>query len=334
MGEIPGFWAGAARFGRAVPLGAVARRSGGFRALVERGEDGLVALGMKREVARAWVSHAPVPTHGTAVVLGDPRYPKRLAELDFPPPFLCVEGDVDALASAHTSVVGTRACTARGAAVAWSLGAALADTGDAVVSGLARGIDGAAHRGALTTGRTVAVVAHGLPFTAPPSHRRLRAEIAACGAVVSPFFDSVEPRPHTFPMRNPVVAGIVSAVVVVEAPERSGALITARAAADFGRDVFVLRGRPGASASLGTAGLEIDGAVPIDSVVDLLRQRANWPVMTGLLRHLVEGESLEAIAARRNTPVQALLEAVGRLERDGVIVRRPGQRYALGQGWS
>lgn len=332
MGEIPGFWAGAARFGRAVPLGREARLHGGFSALVERGEGWLVGLGMRREVARAWVSHAPVATRGEALVLGDPRYPERLTELDFPPPFLCVEGDVAALAHARTSVIGTRACTARGAAIAWSLGAALADTGDVVVSGLARGIDGAAHRGALTTGRTVAVVAHGLSFTAPPSHRRLRAEIAAAGAVVSPFFDDLEPRPHTFPMRNPVVAGIVSSVIVVEAPERSGALITARAAADFSRDVFVLRGPPGAS--LGTAGLEIDGAIAIDSVLDLLRRRAGWPVITGLLAHLVEGESLESIAARRKLPVQELLEAVGRLEREGVVVRRPGQRYALGQGWS
>ncbi len=334
MGEIPGFWAGAARFGRAVPLGREAKHHGGFAALVERGEGGLVALGMLREVARAWVNHPPVATRGVAVVLGDPLYPRRLAELDFPPPFLCVEGDATALQAAHTSIVGTRACTARGAAIAWSLGAALADTGDVVVSGLARGIDGAAHRGALTTGRTLAVVAHGLPFTAPPSHRRLRAEIAESGAVVSPFFDHVEPRPHTFPMRNPVVAGIVSSVIVVEAPQRSGALITARAANDFGREVFVLRGPTGASASEGAAGLEIQGAVPIDSVLDLLRRRANWPVMTGLLAHLVEGESLESIAQRRKLPVQDLLEAVGRLEREGVVVRRPGQRYALGQGWS
>jgi DNA processing protein len=174
----------------------------------------------------------------------DDEFPAQLRVLPETPEVLYVRGALvreDALAVA---VVGSRRATEYGESVAEELGAQLAARGVTVVSGLARGIDSAAHRGALRAGgRTVAVLGSGADVIYPPENRRLAALIEGSGAVLSQFAPGTPPLPHHFPLRNRVIAGLALAVVVVEAAERSGALITARLAAEFGREVMAVPGR-------------------------------------------------------------------------------------------
>ncbi len=190
----------------------------------------------------------------------DPRYPALLASIPSPPE-LDVRGALlptDALAIA---VVGSRQATAYGIEVAETLAGELAARGVTIVSGLARGIDTAAHRAALAAGgRTLAVLGHGIDHVYPPENAALAAAIVERGALVSQFAAGMPPLAPLFPARNRTLAGLALGVVVVEAAERSGALITAGLAADLGREVFAVPGRITSAASRGTNGLIRDGA--------------------------------------------------------------------------
>jgi DNA processing protein len=204
----------------------------------------------------------------------------RLAEVPDAPTTLHVRGalaDADALAVA---IVGSRRATSYGLEVAETLAADLAARGITVVSGLARGIDSAAHRGALRVGgRTLAVLGSGVDVIYPPENRRLAAEIVARGALVSQFAPGTPPLPQNFPTRNQVIAALSLAVVVVEAAERSGSLITARLAAELGREVLAVPGRITAPESRGANRLIQDGAhaaLGWEDVVGVLPER--WKV--------------------------------------------------------
>jgi DNA processing protein len=196
-----------------------------------------------------------------ALARGDAEYPALLLAVPEAPEPLHVRGrlvDRDALAVA---IVGSRRATPYGLGVAEALAADLAARGVTVVSGLARGIDAAAHRGALRVGgRTVAVLGSGLDVVYPTENQRLAEEIAEGGALLSQFAPGTPPLPHHFPTRNRVIAGLSLAVVVVEAAERSGSLITARLAAELGREVLAVPGRVTAPESRGTNRLIQDGA--------------------------------------------------------------------------
>lgn len=196
----------------------------------------------------------------THLVPGDARYPSLLAAIPSPPA-LWVRGALagdDALAVA---IVGARRATAYGLEVAERLAADLAARGVTIVSGLARGIDTAAHRGALAAGgRTLAVLGGGLDVVYPPENRGLARVIEGQGAVLSQFAPGTRALPGHFPARNRTIAGLALGVVVVEAAERSGALITASLAGDLGREVFAVPGRITSAASAGTNGLIQDGA--------------------------------------------------------------------------
>ena len=208
-----------------------------------------------------------------AVPFGSPSYPPALANLSDPAPLLLVRGEVAALAGPSVAIVGSRAATAYGLAVARRLAADLAAEGLVVVSGLALGIDAAAHRGALEAGgRTVAFQACGPDLVYPRIHGRLAEEIAHRGAVVSEFPPGTPPlRPH-FPLRNRLISGVASAVVVVEARDRSGSLITARHAADQGRDVYAVPGPISAPTSAGPNRLLRDGAGIVLGATELLEE--------------------------------------------------------------
>jgi DNA processing protein len=201
----------------------------------------------------------------------DAEYPALLREIPDAPECLYVRGALargDALAVA---VVGSRRATPYGLGLAENLGAELASRGITVVSGLARGIDGAAHRGALRGGgRTIAVLGSGVDVVYPPEHRRLAAEIVASGALVSPFAPGTPPMPYHFPLRNRLIAGMALGVVVVEAAERSGALITARLSAELGREVMAVPGRVTSPVSRGTHALLKDGAALVESWEDVI----------------------------------------------------------------
>jgi DNA processing protein len=206
------------------------------------------------------------------VARGEASYPRRLAAIHDPPPGLFIRGDgaLELLDAPCVAIVGARACSAYGTAVALAFARELAAAGAVVVSGLARGVDAAAHRGALDAGVTVAVLGCGIDRDYPRAHAALAAEIRRAGLVLSEYPPGVEPAPWRFPARNRIVAGLADATVVVEARERSGALITADLALDEGREVLAVPGEITSSLSHGTNALLRLGATPATCAADVL----------------------------------------------------------------
>lgn len=203
----------------------------------------------------------------------DPRFPPLLRAVHDPPVglFLRGGGNVELLARQSVAVVGARACSPYGSHVARTLGRELAAAGLVVISGLARGIDGEAHRGALEAGGvTLAVLGCGVDRDYPASHRELGSRIRERALVVSEYAPGVEPAPWRFPARNRIVAGLAAATVVVEARERSGALITADLALEEGREVFAVPGEITSALSAGTNALLRQGATALTSADDVL----------------------------------------------------------------
>ncbi len=203
----------------------------------------------------------------------DAGFPALLRAIHDPPPGLFIRGDADVelLARTAVAIVGARACSGYGSSVARMLGRELAAAGLLVVSGLARGVDGHAHRGALdANAATVAVLGCGIDRDYPAAHAELAQEISATGLIVSEYAPGVEPAPWRFPARNRIVAGLAAATVVVEARARSGALITADLALEEGREVFAVPGEIGSALSAGTNELLKLGAAPLTSAADVL----------------------------------------------------------------
>ncbi|HZC33732.1 MAG TPA: DNA-processing protein DprA [Candidatus Bathyarchaeia archaeon] len=248
-------------------FGALLREHGGGRAILDaaarpgaaaafaataEAADGRTAFGLN--VGRAIVELARTTDEPlqllrdsgvTIVTLDDPGYPPRLRAIDLPPPVLFVQGEVAALAANQAvAVVGTRRATERGRLAAARLAAAIAKAGAVIVSGLAVGIDGSAHAAVVHEGRpTIAVLGSGHRYLYPRAHARLaRGILATGGAVVSEMWPGDEPAPGTFPRRNRLISGLSSATIVVEAGEKSGALITADWALKQGRDCFFVPG--------------------------------------------------------------------------------------------
>jgi DNA processing protein len=203
----------------------------------------------------------------------DPAFPPLLGAIHDPPPGLFVRGsaELDVLREPTAAVVGARACSPYGSHVARMLGRELGGAGLVVVSGLARGVDGEAHRGALDAGgTTVAVLGCGIDRDYPAAHRELAGRIRAAGLVVSEYAPGVEPAPWRFPARNRVIAGLSAATVVVEARDRSGALITADLALEEGREVFAVPGEITSALSSGTNDLLKLGATPLTRSEEVL----------------------------------------------------------------
>lgn len=200
-----------------------------------------------------------------------PEYPALLAEASGRPTVLYVRGELTAADGQSVGIVGTRRSTPYGRGVAERISEELAAAGVTVVSGLARGIDAVAHHAALEAGgRTVAVLGSGVDVIYPSEHRRLAERVLANGAIVSEQPPGTKPDAPNFPARNRIISGMSLGVVVIEAPLRSGALITANFAADQGRDVFVVPGNVGASTSEGTNQLLRDGARIVRDGADIL----------------------------------------------------------------
>jgi DNA processing protein len=203
----------------------------------------------------------------------DAKFPPLLAAIHDPPSALFVRGDADLeiLAAPAVAVVGARSCSAYGRSVARSLARELAGAGLVVVSGMARGIDGEAHRGALDAGGlTVAVLGCGVDRDYPAAHAELARRICEDGLVVSEYELGVEPAPWRFPARNRIIAGLCRATLVVEARERSGALITADFALEEGREVLAVPGEITSTLSAGTNALLRLGATPVTGAEDVL----------------------------------------------------------------
>jgi DNA processing protein len=267
----------------------------------------------------------------------DRAFPARLRTIHDPPPGLFVRGaaDLAVLDAPCVAIVGARACSAYGATVAAELARGLARAGVVVVSGLARGIDGAAHRGALEAGTTVAVLGCGVDRDYPRAHRSLAASIAERGLIVSEYPPGVEPAPWRFPARNRIVAGLCDATVVVEARERSGALITADLALDEGREVLSVPGEITSLLSKGTNHLLRLGAIPVTCLGDILGVVGVDPVDTSPAAldprlEVVRAAVADAPAAgdelvrKTGLPASVIAAALAELELTGVVVQADG----------
>ncbi len=209
--------------------------------------------------------------------LQDAGYPKALRATFDPPPVLYVRGEIVREDVQAVAVVGSRHASAYGLSAAEAIARDLAFAGVTVVSGLAVGIDSAAHRGALAAGgRTIAVLGCGIDVAYPRRNQKLACEIAEQGAVVSEFCPGTPPEAWRFPRRNRIVAGLSLGVVVVEAGEKSGSLITARLGLEAGRDVFAVPGEIGLARTRGTHRLLREGAKLVECGADVLEEAAPW----------------------------------------------------------
>lgn len=226
---------------------------------------------LRRRAARAL---AAARDAGILVIpWGDPRYPPLLAAIPDPPPILWFQGSADTLPRPAVAIVGSRAATPYGTEVASRLASDLASTGAVVVSGLARGVDSAAHRGALGAGGlTVAVLGSAVDVVYPPEHASLASAIAGHGAVVSEWPPGSGPCGFHFPARNRIISGLSLAVIVVEAAERSGSLITAGCALEQGRQVMAVPGSILTGRHRGCHHLIRDGAAIVDSADDVMAE--------------------------------------------------------------
>lgn len=222
-----------------------------------------------------------IEQHGVTLrCIGTPGYPAPLTVIATAPPLLYVKGTLEPHDEQAVAIVGSRACTSYGKRVAERLGHDLARAGWTIVSGLARGIDGAAHRGALQAGgRTLAVMACGLSRVYPPEHKDLAAAVAASGALISEAPMRMGPLAELFPPRNRIISGLSRAVVIVEAADKSGALITARLAAEQGRECFAVPGPVDSPASAGSLHLLRQGAKLVRNADDILEDLQALPAL-------------------------------------------------------
>jgi DNA processing protein len=244
------------------------------------------------------------------LTLHDPAYPPLLAEIPDPPPILYVQGDIDLLQRPQLAIVGSRNPTASGIANARDFSAFLAGAGLSITSGLAIGIDGAAHQGALTRGISMAVTGTGLDRVYPAAHRELAHKLAEHGALISEYPPGTPPKAENFPRRNRIISGLSVGVLVVEATLQSGSLITARLALEQGREVFAIPGSIHNPQARGCHRLIRDGAKLVESAQDIIDE------LGALLGSLGDfsGEAHQTTSAASTAPdpeYAQLLEAMG-----------------------
>jgi DNA processing protein len=243
--------------------------------------DAVLAPAPDEHIERALAWAAEPGSH--LLTLADEAYPRALLDIADPPLLLYVKGDPALLQRPAIALVGARSATAQGEANAAAFAQSLAEAGLVIVSGLALGVDAAAHRGALAAGAgggTVAVIGTGIDRIYPARNAALAREIAASGAIVSEFPLGTPPLPHNFPRRNRIIAGLVEGVLVVEAALNSGSLITARLATESGREVFAIPGSIHSPLARGCHRLIRDGAKLVETaedVIEELRGRLGWP---------------------------------------------------------
>jgi DNA processing protein len=279
----------------------------------------------------------------------DRRYPDRLRMIPDPPPILYVKGDLKPADEKSIAVVGSRSASEYGRRVARDLCRGLVSMGFTIVSGMALGIDGAAHQSTLNVGgRTVAVLGSGVDRAYPPDHETLYRRIVENGAVISEFPMATRPIAYNFPARNRIISGMSLGVLVVEATEKSGSLITARLALEQGREVFAVPGEVGASRSRGSHRLIRQGAKLVENVNDIIEELAPQltaaePEPLAMRRDLPAGSSEEArkifaLVRERSLQVDEVIEITGlapakvlqillELELLGYLKELPGKRY-------
>jgi DNA processing protein len=279
------------------------------------------------------------------VCRGQPGFPPPLVEIDGGPLLLYVRGALAAEDSEAIGLVGSRGCTTYGRRTAYRLAFDLAKAGYTIVSGLARGIDAEAHKGALDAGgRTIAVLANGLASVYPPEHADLADRVALAGAVISEACMKMEPMPGMFPGRNRIISGLSRALVVVEAGDKSGALITARHAGEQGREVYAVPGNVDSAASAGSLELLRKGARLVRSARDIIEDlRGIAPLVENsaaaapkprldaaaakIWEFLVEPQSIDDLSRLTDMPIAQLAGQLMSLELQGVVRKLPGNVY-------
>ena len=282
------------------------------------------------------------------VALDDADYPRPLLEIGDPPPLLYCMGRRELLARPAFAIVGSRNATPQGAADAEAFAAALSAAGLTIVSGLALGIDAAAHRGALTqAGSSIAVVGTGLDRVYPATNRDLAHALAAGGLLLSEFAPGTPPLPANFPRRNRIISGLVRGLLVVEATLKSGSLITARLAAEQGREVFALPGSIHSPFSKGCHRLIRDGAKLVETAQDILEELqlpvpaagpspvtpaapvvGADPDADAILTALGHAPAdVDALVGRTGRPAAAVIAALTTLELEGRVASLPGGRW-------
>jgi DNA processing protein len=337
------------------------RTSGGLDALLSSTELDLSRLLGSSDRARA-VLRAPedrqalhwaaeIERTGIRIVTAfDEEYPRLLQETSDPPFLLYALGRIERLRLPAVAVVGSREASRYGRDVASRLARELSSAGIAVVSGFARGVDAAAHEAALEgLGGTIAVLGCGLDVDYPREHARLKDRLVSQHLLLSEYVPGTEPRPQNFPIRNRIIAGLSSGVVVVEASRRSGSLITARLAADFGRDVFAVPGSIFSETSSGAHELLRDGAILCRGAEDILAelfpsvgppQHAAGAVVLPaelssearrVFEALTREESLSAeeLAQALDLPAATVLASLFELEGSGFASTVEGGRYGI-----
>ena len=341
-------------------LWPVLRARGGVEALLSSSEGDLSLWLESPERARAVLRSAEdvgaerragqLERAGMRVVTAfDTEYPPLLAEISDPPFLLYASGGLDRLRLPAVGVVGSRAATRYGRDVAARLSRDLSLAGVTVVSGFARGVDEAAHQAAVKSpGGTIAVLGCGLDVEYPREHAALKEAMRERDLLVSEFPPGTEPRPQNFPIRNRIIAGLCSGVVVVEASRRSGSLITARLSNEFGRDVFAVPGSVFSETSVGTHELLRDGAILCRGAEDVLAELfpaigaksaaagAAAPSSAALSEEArrvweslrrEEDATAEDLAQATDLPASTVLAALFELEEAGLAVFGEGGRY-------
>jgi DNA processing protein len=291
-----------------------------------------------------------IDRYGISVLTWDDgEYPEKLSQIFYPPPLLYTKGDIKLLSERCMAVVGSRNATGYGLGIAREFSRELAKGGWVIVSGLARGIDSAAHRGALEGGRTVAVLGCGLNVVYPPENRELMGQIAERGLLVSEFPLSTGPLRNNFPRRNRIISGLSLGVVVVEAGDDSGALITAEYAMEQGREVFAVPGSIKSPQAKGAHQLIKDGAKLVGSIDDILEDlepahapgkreaspdveksppplSADENLVYGLLSYS-EAMHVDKIASLANLPVSRALATLTVLEMKSLVRQSAGKMF-------
>ena len=278
-----------------------------------------------------------------AIAWNDPRFPAQLLAIGDCPPALWCRGSLECLGAPLVAIVGSRAASAVSLEIAARVAADLAERGVTVVSGLARGVDSAAHRGALQKGTTVAVLGSGLDRVYPAEHACLADEISHTGAVLSEFPPGTPPLPFHFPLRNRVISGLSRAVVVIEASDKSGSLITATCALEQGREVMAVPGNALSGRNRGGHALIRDGATIVECADDILIQlglqvekaeevpsaASRSATADPVLAHMHAGQpyDLDALALATGLDVPRLLPRILEFELAGRIRRVEGGRF-------
>ena len=339
---VPGCWFAASRWSGSIDLRPILAALGGSEGLATAPRSELVAAGLSpRRVAELSAS-ADIVSRFPWIAIGQEGYPSALLDLANPPPVIWYLGEVGALAGRALAIVGSRTCTAYGRRIAHRIGGAVATAGGVVVSGAARGIDATAHAGTFGRGQTVAVLGCGLSRRSRTGAAgRLLDEIVESGGILVSEFAPSEPASRwTFPRRNRLVAALGQGLIVVEAGERSGALITAGYAADIGRPILAVPGPLDASASRGTLDLIGRGARCLTRVGDAVEMLyAREPSAAGsrvedtprsrLIAALSCPRRPAQLAKYTGLPLSEILQLLALLEITGVLRRYPGQRYGL-----